>query len=177
MIIIVLHQREIYTPKAIICKAICECMTCYSAASEGTMIIRIRLQYLALCQSLGNEEDMASQIAIICCCCTKQVLLGENLLEILPELAGWVSVDRKPFCRDCLALFTEEDWDWCVQPSVALGLAEIARLMPRKGSLCSQSCEASALLPCSSLLSLMVSCKSRSRERAISRRRAKLTER
>src|SRR5215510_13056374 len=117
----------------------------------------------------GKEEDMASQITITCCCCTKQVLLGENPLEILPELAGWVSVDRKPFCRDCLALFTEEDWDWCVQLSVgvqlsvALGLAEIARLMPRNGSLYSQSCEASALLPCSSLLNLMVSCKSRSR--------------
>jgi len=49
---------------------------------------------------------------------------------MLPELTGWVSVDRKPFCRDCLALFTEEDWDWCAQPPVALGLAEVARLMP-----------------------------------------------
>jgi hypothetical protein len=83
----------------------------------------------------GKEEDRASQIAITCCCCTKQVLLGENPLEILPELAGWVSFDRKPFCLDCLALFTEEDWERCVQPSVALGLAEIARLMPRKDSL------------------------------------------
>src|SRR5262245_29218264 len=55
----------------------------------------------------GKEEDMASQIAITCCCCTKQVLLGENPLEILPELAGWISVDRKPFCGDCLALFTD----------------------------------------------------------------------
>ena len=94
------------------------------------MIIRIRLQYPRIMPTAGKEEDMASQITITCCCCTKQVLLGENPLEILPELAGWVSVDRKPFCGDCLALFTEEDWDWCVQPPVALGLSELARLIP-----------------------------------------------
>jgi len=78
----------------------------------------------------GREEEMASQITITCCCCKKKVQLGENPLEMLPDLAGWVSVDRKPFCRDCLALFTEEDWDWCAQPPVALRLSEIAGLMP-----------------------------------------------
>jgi hypothetical protein len=64
------------------------------------------------------------------CCCKKKVQLGENPLEMLSDLSGWVSVDRKPFCRDCLALFTEEDWDWCAQPPVALRLSEIAGLMP-----------------------------------------------
>jgi hypothetical protein len=78
----------------------------------------------------GREEEMASQITITCCCCKKKGQLGEHLFEILPDLAGWVSVDRKPFCRDCLALFTEEDWAWCAQPPVALELSEIARLIP-----------------------------------------------
>ena len=73
---------------------------------------------------------MASPITITCCCCKKKVQLRENSLEILPDLAGWVSVDRKPFCRNCLALFTEEDWDWCARPPVALGISEIAMLIP-----------------------------------------------
>ena len=94
------------------------------------MIPRISLYYPCMMPIAGREEEMASQITITCCCCKKKVQLGENPLEMLPDLAGWVSVDRKLFCSACLALFTEEDWAWRAQPPVALGLSEIVRLMP-----------------------------------------------
>ncbi len=71
---------------------------------------------------------MASQITIACCCCKKQVQLRDNLLEMSPDLADWVSIERKPFCGDCLAHFTEEDWEWCSQQSVPIresGLANV----------------------------------------------------
>jgi len=102
----------------------------YSPALEGTVITRMSLYYPCIMPIAGREEEMASQITITCCCCKKKVQIGENPFEMLPDLAGWVSVDRKPLCRDCLALFTEEDWDWCAQPPVALRLSEIAGLMP-----------------------------------------------
>jgi hypothetical protein len=60
----------------------------------------------------------------------KKVQLGENLLEMMTGPYCWVSIASKPFCGECLRLFTAEDWDWCAQPPVALGLSEIARLMP-----------------------------------------------
>ena len=94
------------------------------------VISRMSLYYPCMMPIAGREEEMASQITITCCCCKKKVQIGENPFEMLPDLAGWVSVDRKPLCRDCLALFTEEDWDWCAQPPVALRLSEIAGLMP-----------------------------------------------
>ena len=77
-----------------------------------------------------ERDKMRSQITITCCCCKKQVQLGENPSEISVRLAGWVSIARKPFCGECLALFTEEDWDCCDQPPVPLGLSEVARLIP-----------------------------------------------
>lgn len=75
---------------------------------------------LACSAAEESEERMASQITIACCCCKKQVQLGDNLLEMPPELAGWVSIERKPFCDDCLMHFTEEDWEWCSQPPVSI---------------------------------------------------------
>lgn len=73
---------------------------------------------------------MVSHMTVTCCCCKKKVQLEANPSEPLAELAGWVSIDKKPVCSDCLALFTEEDWEWCAQPPRPLGLSEIARLMP-----------------------------------------------
>jgi hypothetical protein len=72
---------------------------------------------------------MASQITIACCCCKKQVQIGDNLLEIPPDLTDWVSIERKPFCGDCLAHFTEEDWDWCSHPPLPIRSSEIANLI------------------------------------------------
>ncbi len=77
-----------------------------------------------------GEEKMVSPMTVTCCCCKKKVQLEANPPEPLAELAGWVSIDKKPVCSDCLALFTEEDWEWCTQPPRPLGLSEIARLMP-----------------------------------------------
>ena len=57
---------------------------------------------------------------LMCCCCKKQGQLGDNLLETPPDLTDWVSIERKPFCSDCLAHFTEEDWDWCSQPPILI---------------------------------------------------------
>jgi len=33
-------------------------------------------------------------------------------------------------CKAVYEQVPEEDWDWCAQPLVVLGLAEIVRLMP-----------------------------------------------
>jgi hypothetical protein len=33
-------------------------------------------------------------------------------------------------CKAVCMLVSEEDWDWCTRPPVALGFSEIARLMP-----------------------------------------------
>ena len=93
------------------------------------MLPEISLYHLGIMPIAGTRGDMASPIAITCCCCKKKVQLRENPIGILPDFAGWVSVDRKPFCGDCLALFTEEDWDWCARPPVALGISEIAMLI------------------------------------------------
>jgi len=73
---------------------------------------------------------MAAHITVTCCCCKKKVYFDENPPRILTGLMGWVSIDRKPICSNCLALFTEEDWDWCAQQPVPLGLSEIAKLIP-----------------------------------------------
>jgi hypothetical protein len=58
------------------------------------------------------------------------VQLAENPPENPAELAGWVSLERKPFCSDCVASFTEEDWDWLAKAPVPLGLAQLASLIP-----------------------------------------------
>src|SRR5438093_8423748 len=88
---------ERYTSKIMICKAICEYDGSCSADTEGVVIFRIILYRPCIMPSAATEEDMAAQIAIICCGCKKKVLLGKNPLEMLPELTGRVSVDRKPF--------------------------------------------------------------------------------
>ena len=72
---------------------------------------------------------MRDKITITCCCCKTKVLLNENAPETPPELAGWVSTEKKPLCGSCLASFTEEDWEWLTEPPVPLGLADAARLI------------------------------------------------
>src|SRR5207245_60862 len=81
-----------------------------------------------LSKQVLRKEEMTSSMTVTCCCCKKMVHLEASYLEDMPVLAGWVSIDRKAFCRDCVAHFTEEDWDWCPEPPVSLNLAEIARL-------------------------------------------------
>jgi hypothetical protein len=73
---------------------------------------------------------MTYHITVTCCCCKKQAQPGDNSSQRLTGFAGWVSIDRKAFCGECLALFTVEDWDWCVGPPVPLGAFDLARLIP-----------------------------------------------
>ena len=77
-----------------------------------------------------EDREMCVKITIACCCCKKKVCLGEIQSGSVAELVGWVSIDRKPLCDACLALFTQEDWDWCTTPPVPLGWAEIEKLIP-----------------------------------------------
>ena len=60
----------------------------------------------------------------------KTVQLGEHPSDLPAALNGWGSIERKPFCDECLAQFTEEDREWCTQAPVPLGVAEIAHLLP-----------------------------------------------
>lgn len=73
---------------------------------------------------------MIAHADVICCCCKKDVSIEEHPTKTPEALVGWVSIGRKAFCGDCVALFTDEDWEWCGQPLVPLELAEIARLLP-----------------------------------------------
>jgi len=72
---------------------------------------------------------MKARITVKCCCCKKEVDLGENPPGQPVEIDGWVSIDRKAYCEDCSFGMTEEDIDEWATPPVALGLAEIKRLI------------------------------------------------
>ena len=73
---------------------------------------------------------MIAYADVTCSCCKKNVSIEENPPKMPEALAGWVSIARKAFCGDCIALFADEDWEWCEQQPVPFGLAEVARLLP-----------------------------------------------
>jgi len=73
---------------------------------------------------------MRDKIIVTCCCCKRKAQVRGNHSEIPCELAGWVSIDRKPFCDNCVDNFTEEDGDWLDHPLIPLGLVELAQLIP-----------------------------------------------
>jgi len=72
---------------------------------------------------------MPSSTVITCCCCKTAVHLGHYLSELPVRLIGWVSIDKRPFCSNCIKEFTEEDWDWLAQKPIPLGQAEVPRLV------------------------------------------------
>ncbi len=73
---------------------------------------------------------MHDMVIVICCCCKRKVQVRDDRAEMPCELAGWVSIERKPFCESCCSSFTEEDHDWLTQPPVPLGSVTLAQLIP-----------------------------------------------
>jgi hypothetical protein len=72
---------------------------------------------------------MSSSTVITCCCCKVTVHLGHHSLwPVMPT--DWVSIDRRPFCGNCVKEFTEEDWDWLTQKPIPLGLTEVPKVIP-----------------------------------------------
>lgn len=77
-----------------------------------------------------REISMSSSTVIACCCCKTKIHVGNYLPQLSVELADWVSIDRRPFCGNCVKEFTEEDWDWLTQKPIPLGLTEVPKLAP-----------------------------------------------
>ncbi len=77
-----------------------------------------------------GAKELAFPIRVTCCCCKRTVLLDEPPQELQAALSGWLSIERKAFCDECVAQFTEEDREWCTEAPVPFGVAEIAHLLP-----------------------------------------------
>ena len=73
---------------------------------------------------------MLSSNVITCCCCKIQIHVGNYPLQPSVGLADWVSIDKRPFCGNCVKEFIEEDWDWLTQKPIPLGLTEVPKLIP-----------------------------------------------